>query len=465
MLRFRPALPFLLMALLWYVPFPEGLQPKAWHLFIVFLATIFGIVAKSFSMGEMTLLSMVVLLLTHTLTIEESLSGFSHSVVWIVLGASLISKAFIKTGLGKRVAYAFMALFGRRAVGLGYGFALADLLLAPSMPSITARSSGVILPVLISTATAYGSKVEDGTATKLGQYLMLCAFQANVVTSALFITAHAPNSLMAQIATEHGAPLSWGTWALAALVPGLLSLAAVPWVMYWIAPPELRRTPHARDIAQQKLKEMGPLSRSEGWMVGIFILLVCCWVFGASFKLHATTVALTGVALLILTRILSWEDIIQEKSAWDVMIWYALLLMMAQSLTDSGMMKWLTSQLHPLLLGLDLSLGLLLLALLYFFLHYFFASNTAHITALYPAFLLLAIDLGVTPMLAALIFSFLSCLMGGLTHYSNTPAPILFGKNYVPLALWWKAGGLMGLVNLVIWLGGGVLWWKLLGLI
>ena len=67
-------------------------------------------------------------------------------------------------------------------------------------------------------------------------------------------------------------------------------------------------------------------------------------------------------------------------------------------------------------------------------------------------------------MLAALVFAFFSNLFAGLTHYGTGPAPVFFGAGYVEMGAWWRLGGLLSLVNIVIWLGVGGLWWKLLGL-
>jgi len=89
---------------------------------------------------------------------------------------------------------------------------------------------------------------------------------------------------------------------------------------------------------------------------------------------------------------------------------------------------------------------------------------TAHITALYPAFLLLAVGHGAPAMVAALALAFFSNLNASLTHYGTGPAPIFFGAGYVSQITWWKVGFAVVLFNLVVWLGIGLLWWRFLGL-
>jgi di/tricarboxylate transporter len=115
-------------------------------------------------------------------------------------------------------------------------------------------------------------------------------------------------------------------------------------------------------------------------------------------------------------------------------------------------------------LGLPWQPAFLILTLLYFYSHYFFASGAAHIGAMFTAFLSVATALGTPPLVAALVLAFTSNLMGGITHYGIGSAPVFFGAGYVDLATWWKMGFLCSVVNLVIWLGVGGVWWKVLGI-
>ena len=100
----------------------------------------------------------------------------------------------------------------------------------------------------------------------------------------------------------------------------------------------------------------------------------------------------------------------------------------------------------------------------YLYVHYGFASMTAHVTTLYPGFLAAAVAAGAPPMLAALALAYFSNLNAGITHYGTGSAPIYFGAGYVEQGTWWKLGLLISVLNLLLWLGVGSLWWKLVGL-
>lgn len=460
---FSLVIPFVIGLLIWFSPVPNGITLQAWHMLAIFVFTITGIVAKPLPMGAMSLIGIALLTATNTLTIDEALSGFSHNIVWLIVMAFFIAKGFIKTGLGSRVAYNIISLVGKNTLGMSYGILATDLLLAPAIPSLAARSGGVIFPILKALSTAFGSDPVHHPR-KLGSFLFLTAFQGSVITGAMFLTSMAGNPLTADIAAKAGVKLTWGTWALAALLPGLVSLIIIPLVLYKFYPPEVKSLPDANVFAKSKLKELGKMKSQEYIMFAVFAVLIFLWISGAWLKMSVTTAALLGFSFLLLTKVLSWEEIINEKPAWDTLIWFSTLIMMAAFLNKFGLTTWFSQYIVGHLQGLDWKWGFFALSFIYFFSHYFFASNVAHIGAMFAPFFFLSVALGAPPMLAALIFCFFSNLFGGLTHYGCAPAPILFGAGYVKIADWWKFGLVFGVLNFVIWMFLGGAWWKLLQL-
>src|SRR5687767_11476656 len=218
---------------------PQGANlAKAWHLLAIFVATIVGIIVKPLPMGAVAMLGVTATALTGTLTIADALSGFQDTTIWLIVLAFFIARGFIKTGLGSRIAYQFVRLLGGKTLGLGYGLIATDLVLAPAIPSNTARAGGVVFPILKALSLAYGSRPDDGTARKMGAFLTVAAFQGTIVTSAMFLTAMAANPLAAKLAGDMGIAISWTGWATAAIVPGLVSLLVVPYLLYKLYAPE-----------------------------------------------------------------------------------------------------------------------------------------------------------------------------------------------------------------------------------
>ena len=438
---------------------------KGLHLFAIFVTTIAGIILKALPMGAVAMIGIAVTALSGTLSIADSMSGFSDVVIWLIVLAFFISRGFIKTGLGARIAYSFMALLGRRTLGLSYGLAATDLVLAPAIPSNTARGGGIIMPIMASLARAYGSNPGDASSKKMGAFLTLTAYQVNCITSAMFLTAMAANPLAQKLAGDLKVNITWGGWALAALVPGLVALILVPLLIYKLMRPEITETPEAVEMAKGHLRDLGPIRRQEWMMLGVFVMLLVLWIFAKQLgDINATTSALAGLAVLLLTGVLNWEDIKAETGAWDTLVWFAALVMMASFLNKLGMVPWFSKTMGGMVAGHGWLFAFLVLALVYFYSHYFFASNTAHVASMYAAFLGVSIAAGAPPVLAALVLAFFSNLFAGMTHYGTGPAPVLFGTGYVELGTWWRMGLLISVVNIVIWVGVGGLWWKFLGL-
>jgi DASS family divalent anion:Na+ symporter len=450
--------------LIWYSPVPAGVKKEAWHLLAIFVATIVGLILTPLPMGAVVIFGVMMTTFTGTLKIGEALSGFANSTVWLIVTAFLIARGFISTGVGRRIAYIFIRAFGRKTLGLAYSVVASELVLSPATPSNTARSGGIIYPIVRSLTNTFGSEPGE-TARKIGAFLMIMEYQATVITSAMFMTSMAPNPLIAELAKKTAnISISWGMWALAAIVPGILSLIIVPFILYKIYPPEIKATPQAAEMAKNELEKMGPMKRTEKIMLFVFILILALWATSEWNKIDATVVALMGVSIMLLTGVIRWDDVLAEKGAWDALFWFGGLVMMASYLNQLGFMKWFATTVGNSLAGWMWISALIVLMLVYFYSHYGFASTTAHVTAMFPAFLAVAVAVKAPPYLAALTLGFFSALNAGITHYGTGPAPIYFNAGYLDQKTWWKLGLIISFVNIAIWIGIGFPWWKVLGL-
>ena len=347
---------------------------------------------------------------------DDVVKSTGTDLVWLVLLAFFISRGMIKTGLGRRVGLLFMRWMGRRTIGLGYGLTITELVVAPAMPSITARAGGVLSPITRAIAEILGSRADDGSRKRIGSYLILCAFHANIVTAGMFVTAMAGNPLTVKLAADQGVVITWTSWAIATLVPGLLCLALVPVLLLWITRPEIRETPDAITLAQRELDVMGPISPNEIKMALIFVGLLLLWIFGEQFALGASLAAAIGVSLMFVLGVLTWQDALEEKSAWDTMIWIGILIMLAGKLNQYGMVSWFGKEFSAHLKGMPGLAVFMLVAAIYVYVHYFFASATAHISALLPLSLALMIGAGVPAFPAAVGVGVLSNINGCLTQ-------------------------------------------------
>ncbi|THU66952.1 hypothetical protein C4D60_Mb05t19590 [Musa balbisiana] len=456
------------LAVRFLVPRPVEVTPQAWQLLAIFLSTIAGLVLSPLPVGAWAFIGLTASVITKTLTFSAAFGAFTNEVIWLIVISFFFARGFVKTGLGDRIATYFVKWLGKSTLGLSYGLTVSEAFIAPAMPSTTARAGGVFLPIIKSLSLSSGSNPGDRSAGKLGSYLVMSQFQAACNSSALFLTAAAQNLLCLKLAEELGVKISspWVSWFKAASLPAIVSLLATPYILYKLFPPQVKDTPDAPALATKKLEQMGPITTNEWVMVGTMVLAVSLWVFGDALGIPSVVAAMLGLSILLLLGVLNWDDCLSEKSAWDTLAWFAVLVGMASQLTNLGIVTWMSNCVAKFLQSFSFSwpAALCVLQASYFLIHYLFASQTGHVAALYSAFLAMHLAAGVPGAVAALALAYNTNLFGSLTHYSSGQAAVYYGAGYVELPDVFRLGFIVAGVNALIWGVVGTFWWKFLGL-
>jgi len=437
---------------------------KGWHVFSVFFTVILSFIIKPYPMGMMVLMGLITLSATNTISMDEALSGYADSTVWLVVAAFLIAGGIISSGIGKRIALQLISWFGKSMLGLAYSICGAELILGPVVPSNTARGGGIIAPIVNSISHSLNSS-SDKNPKKAGEFLTLIGAHANLITAAMFLTGMAANPLVAKAVNDvYGVSFDWGSWALGAIVPGLIGLLLLPIVIYLLAKPSIKDTSSAQLKATDELKNMGIKLNTKEWiMLSIMLLLLILWSTKFLHGLSTTLVAWIGVMLMLIFTVQKWSDIISNSKAWDTLIWLGGLLTMASMLKNYGFIDWMIIHFQSWTTVDNGITTLILLSLIYFYSMYLFSMLTAHIFAMVAVFLSVTLSLGIEPLLAAGIFAYFSCLCGCLTYYSTGPVIIYYGLGYVSSAKWFSTGLIISCFHILIWLGIGLIWWKLIG--
>ncbi|MEX3431396.1 anion permease [Staphylococcus capitis] len=460
-------LPIVVGLIIWALtPFkPDALNDQAWYMFAIFVATIIACITQPMTIGAVSIIGFTIMVLVGIMDTKSAVEGFGNSSIWLIAMAFFISRGFVKTGLGRRIALQFVKLFGKKTLGLAYSLVGVDLILAPATPSNTARAGGIMFPIIKSLSESFGSTPKDGTERKMGAFLIFTEFQGNLITAAMFLTAMAGNPIAQSLAekTAH-VHITWMNWFVAAIVPGLISLIVVPFIIYKMYPPTVKETPNAKKWATEQLEEMGKISLAEKFMIGIFIVALILWITGSFINIDATLTAFIALSLLLLTGVLNWKDILNETGAWNTLVWFSVLVLMADQLNKLGFIPWLSKLIAHSLGGFSWPIVLVLLILFFFYSHYLFASATAHVSAMYAALLGVAVEAGAPPLFSALMLGFFGNLLASTTHYSSGPAPILYASGYVSQKRWWLMNLVLGIVYFIIWIGLGSLWMKLIGM-
>ena len=443
----------------------------AWRLFGLYLTAIVGLVLKPYSEPVILLASVAASAVTigntavpkeQAIKMGQVLSGYQSGTTWLVFAAFTLSAAFVTTGLGKRIAYYLIGKMGSTTLGLGYVTVFLDLLIAPATPSNTARAGGIVFPIINSVASALGS--EPGTSSrKAGHYLMINIYMVTKTTSYMFLTAMAPNALaLSMMAPILKIDLSWGQWALAAAVPGLLCLLLTPLIIYFCYPPELKKV-NNKEISAKGLLELGPMKQSEKMLAVLFLMALGGWVFSKQLHIDASTVALCVMAAALVINVVSWDDVLKNKGGWNTLIWYGGIIGLSSTLTKAGFFAWLADTLQANLnFGDHNTLALLAILFLSVAIRYLFASGGAYVAAMVPVFATVGAVAGANPMLLALGLLFSNAYGGAMTHYGGAAAPIIFGAGYNDTKSWWIVGAIIGFGSLIVHCTVGIAWWELL---
>lgn len=456
--------PVLLGILIWFMPVPDGLTPQAWHMFAIFVATIVAILTQPLPSGAIMLISLCVVMFTRTLPEPKALAGFSSGTVWLIFCAYILSLGFVSSGLGKRLAYKMLSLFGGSSLGIAYSLGVSDLIMAPAMPSVTARSGGIIFPIAKSINDVFESRPGE-SGKRIGDFLIMVCFQFTPITGAIFLTGMAANPLIANLAsTSLGIELTWESWFISAIVPAMVCFLVMPLILYKLINPELKRTPEAKVMGKTALLELGSMSLVEKKVLIGFILALVGWGTSLVTGISATAVGLGLAAYLFVTKAVCWKSVLKDNAAWDTVIWFSVIISLASGLSELGFISWLTLKLSAAVSGFGTIETFVLLGVIYIYIHYLFATATGHVAALYVPFAATAIAAGAPPFMVAICYGIFSNLMWGNTEYGGGPGPIYFGQGYFERARFYKVNICIVTSNVILTLLVGMAWWKFLGL-
>lgn len=458
----KAVLPLLLGIIIALLPAPQGLNLTAWYFFAIFSAVILGLILEPLpaaAVGFIGVFLVAVLGLAGPKpadNIRWALSGFSNTTVWLIFGAFMFAMGYDKTGLGRRIALILVKKLGRKTLGLGYAITFSDLILAPFTPSNTARSGGTIFPIIRNLPGLYGSSPGE-TSRKIGAYIMWTAFAATCVTSSMFITSLAPNLLALDLVNKTvKISISWTEWFVGFLPVGIILILILPYLVYKIYPPEIKSSEEIPSWASQELDKLGKFSRKELVMALLAVLALALWIFGGNF-IDATTAAGFVISLMIITGTVTWDDILANKQAWNVLVWFATLVALADGLNKVGFVTWFAKSMAALLTGMSPIVVMVVLVVIFFIIHYMFASLTAHTTAILPV--MLAVGAAI-PGLPIKTFALLLCyslgIMGVITPYATGPGPVYYGSGYISRKDFWTLGLIFGTIFLVALIGIGV---------
>ncbi|PAF45446.1 DASS family sodium-coupled anion symporter [Helicobacter sp. 11S02629-2] len=447
------------------LPTPEGLSVHAWGYLALFIALIVGLILEPIAPALLSLITIAIAILfkigpvgteyghvNAQTAVQWGLSGFANTVVWLIFSAFMIGIGFTKSGLGRRISLYLVSKLGKKTLGLGYAIAIIDGILAPFIPSNAARS-GSMYPMISSIPPMFDSTPENNPR-KIGSYLAYTACAAGCVSSSIFLTASSSNSLALAFISKAGMVVpNWLSWFVAMLPVSIILFLLTPLLVYWFYPPTLKGSPEIVTWAKDELKSVGKMKKEEYFMLLISVVALVLWIGGSYFHIHSTTTALVVAIAMVILKVITWNDFLSNKPAWNVMVWLATLVTMAGGLKNVGFIEWISTKFDHLFIGFPPFVAIIGLLLLFSFLRYFFASNTAFATAFMTIFVILAQSIpGTDPVKTVLFLVLPMGFVGILAPYTTGPTTVWYASGYIKSSDFWRLGITFGMLYLIIFM-------------
>ena len=258
---------------------------------------------------------------------------------------------------------------------------ITDALIAPAFPSNTARG-GVLFPIVLSVAR--GSGLEGGgprgsTARRLPDVLrdgepgrLVGPLDDRDVGQSDRHPGRA--GVRADDRVRELAPRRLGA--------AMIAILLLPCVVARLFPPGVGVTPDAPVAARKALAALGPLSRDERITAVAFALMVSGWIFADKLGLNVTAVAFGGLGLILMTNVLTLDDIATKGDTLATFLWLAVPFALSGQLNELGFMAWAGQRLAAQIGGLSWPLTYVTLVPLYVAIHFMFVSQSSQVLAL-----------------------------------------------------------------------------------
>jgi len=394
-----------------------------------------------------------------------ALSGFADPINWLVLFAYQIGKAIEKTGLGKRVSYIILKYLGNSLMGIGYAIFVIELILAPFIPSNVARGGCIVLPIINSILENIAQNYR--VSSKVNDFLYLCGNHANLIISSIYLTGSASNPLLvSKVVSTFGSEydLSFLKWFIGAIVPGALVILIVPKAISNYLGQGNIDLAQTKSYSAHKLRQMRDMSKDEKYLCLVFGICLTLWLTAGITGLDSSLITFIGVLFLITLNVLSWDDVLNNKEAWDSFFWLGGMIVMANQLSEVGISALIGDYIASIIEYIPLfSLQVVFLFIFYFITMFFFSATNGHVIALAGPFMYAAERLFIPKGLTVPFLAYYTLLCACLTHYSCGTSVMYYCQSRIKTKTFITLGLIIGAIDVLIYSTIGTFWWKLLG--
>ena len=300
------------------------------------------------------LLPLVVVALFGFAGIADVLPSYADELIFLLVGANILTTAWSRWGLDRRVALASLATFGSSARRQIAAWFIVSAVLATLLPRVVVAAT--MIPIVVAMLRFIG--IEDLWNSKLGTSLVLAVAWGASLGGFLTPLGGAPNLLamkfVQDMVTHH--EFLFTTW-VTRLTP--LTLAVVLAVLVYIVTvfeSEVAEAPRTRLYFLEELRALGPMAVAERWALMLFVIAtVLAFSRGAyagllpSFTPAYAFLSLGIVAFAVRAKgeaLLTWE-FAQSRMMWGLFYVFAGGNALGAVLNKTGTAQFLSTLIIP----------------------------------------------------------------------------------------------------------------------
>ncbi|MDP4196543.1 MAG: DASS family sodium-coupled anion symporter [Bacteroidota bacterium] len=381
--------------------------------------------------------------------------NYAHPVIFLFLGGFLIAAALHKWKLDRRLTL-FILTRGTlanssRLVILGVMSVSAFL----SMWISNTATAAMFLPLGLGILGLLG--VEHGNSN-MGKALMLGIAWSASIGGIGTIIGTPPNGICVSILSASGiARIDFIDWMKFG-VPCVLVLIPIAWfLLITVYPPEVRKVEGGKELLLKYKSELGPISKEEKIISGVFILAVILWISNPFWKyilpvslssrlgwFDEYVIAIFAAILLFVIPsdwknhqfILDWKD--SAEVDWGVLLLFGGGIALSDAMFRTGLANFIATT----FIGLAGTPSTLLLLILIVFMMDFMTevtSNTAVVSMMVPIVISIAKTTG-NDIVALSIGATVAASLAFMLPVATPPNAIVYSSGYLKIKDMIKAG-------------------------
>lgn len=449
--------PVLFFLTLFFLPL-QGLEPTGRAVLASALWIATWWISEAIPIEATALLPLVIIPLSGGLDLATVGASYGHKMVFLYLGGFLIALAIERWNLHRRIALTIISWVGTQPAQLVGGFMLATAAL--SMWISNTATSLMMMPIGLAVVKEMQAD-NGGESTPFAKALMLgIAYSASIGGTATLIGTP-PNLVFASVVKEiFDIEISFALWFVFGLPFAMVMLGICWWVLTrWVY--RLSGQPNAagKAIIQSQLRELGPMSAPERYVLAIFSVTALGWIT-RSFLLKPvipaiddTIIAFVGALALFLIpapnhpgeRLMTWKD--TQKLPWGILLLFGGGLALAAGFKETDLAQWLGGQLDALE-GLPIFLIILAITAMVNFLTEI-TSNLATASMMMPIVAALAVAMDAHPY-GLMIGAVLAASCAFMLPVATPPNAVVFGSELLKMGDMIWAGFRLNLISIVV---------------